>query len=290
MYNIAGFTLNGMYNYFELAKENGDVDHALFDNIRLYQGGTIYSNSTYSEPGYVIPAISKTDLINEIMENCGELLTYRQIPLRFQTMVEQFFNTNYHAFERIWQALHMDYNPIDNYDRHEYITNIYNSTMTNTDTKKIQDITKFEPEGETYVTDKPTGNTKVTNSPATNSKETVETFVYGENSSTASPDTKTETTPVKMETKTEYENNYQEETTTSYSNDRKDTTTFTHEILEGDIKDKHTGDDKITNWTHGNVGVTESSKIMMDEIESRKFNFYEFVSDLFEDKLLLSLY
>ena len=288
MYDIYGFTLGGIYNFFEKKveiEEQGETP--LFHNINLYQGGTVFSNDY--EEGYVIPEINKQNLIDEIMFNCAELLTVPQNPYKFKSMVEQFFNTNKHNFDRIWIALWMDYSPIDNYDRHEYQTNEYDSKMVNTDTKLYKEKVEFTPTGSNITTTTPTGSESVTTSPGANSKEITDEYIYGENSSGKSPTTTTERTPVTETQSTTYSDRH-DTVNESFSNDRKDTTEKQNYVQSGNTEDKHSGNDYLTIWAHGNVGVAKTSEIIRDEIELRTFNFYNYVSELFENKLLLQIY
>lgn len=280
MYNQAGFTLFGIYNFFENSEENTP----LFNNIELYSGGVVYSNEF--EDGYTIPAINKADLIEEIIEECGDLLTIRQNPFRFKRMVEQFFSTNKHNFDRIWISLNMDYSPIDNYDRHEYINNEYDSLMTNTDSKKIKEHTEFTPTGSEVTTIAFAGGEKTKNTTDTN--QTITEEISAENSGSYQPDKKTTTSPEETTSETTFQNR-KDESQLSYQN-RKDDTTTIREILDGDSKDKHSGNDYTTIWAHGNVGVKETSEIVKNEIELRKFNFYSYIAELFSQKLLLEIY
>ena len=285
MMDIYGFTLAGIYNYYEKVAEAGEGT-TLFNEVSLYPGGTVYSND--HEEGYVIPAMNKQDLIDEIMNMSGELLTVPQNPIRFKRMLKQFFDTNMHSFERIWIALWMDYSPIDNYDRHEYHDNEYNSKMTNTDTTLKKEKTTFKPTGTETVTQTPTGSDTVTNSGTTH--EITENYVYADNSSSASPDTKTDRTlPTETQTTT-HSNDRHDTQTTQWSDDRVDTTETERYVDEGDIQDAHSGNDYLTIWAHGNIGVAKTSEIITDEIKLREFNFYTYVAEKFEEKLLLQIY
>lgn len=285
MMDIYGFTLAGIYNYYEKVAEAGEGT-TLFNEVTLYPGGTVFSND--HEEGYVIPAMNKQDLIDEIMNMSGELLTVPQNPIRFKRMLKQFFDTNMHSFERIWIALWMDYSPIDNYDRHEYHDNEYNSTMTNTDTTLKKEKITFRPTGTETVTQTPTGTDTVTNSGTT--QEITDNYVYADNSSSATPDTKTERTlPTETQTTT-HSQDRKDTQTTKWSDDRVDTTENERYVQSGDIEDTHSGNDYLTIWAHGNVGVAKTSEIIADEIKLREFNFYTYVAEKFEEKLLLQIY
>ena len=82
----AGFTLYGVYDYFE------EKEEPLFENIRLYNGGTYAPGTEYEQ---IIPAIDKNVLTDEIIERWGDFLCWRQIPDMFKSNVIRFFSKNY---------------------------------------------------------------------------------------------------------------------------------------------------------------------------------------------------
>lgn len=89
------FTLFGLYEY---------SDHTLFDNIQLYS------------------EFDKNVLIDTLLEECGDLKLYYQVPERAKHQIESFFKRNYENFKRMYDALYSDYNPIENYNRYEDIS------------------------------------------------------------------------------------------------------------------------------------------------------------------------
>lgn len=279
MYKQYGFTLFGVNNYFNLTEE------PLFENIVLFEGGTVYNNEW--EEGQIIPPINKETLINQIMEDNGDLLCYRQIPVQFKINVNQFFNSYYQNFKMIWIALNMNYNPIDNYDRHEYILDEYNSSNKRTDSTHYKNTDDINYLGSETNTNKPTGSEthelKQTGNTITTNR------ISADNSNDWSKDTQAEVEPP---TKTEDKLSF----TQRQTEDKKEFTNrwnkeaFEHIYLDGNDLMEHLGDDTKKIWAHGNIGVEKTSSIIKAEIEMRQFNFYEMVSKLFSKKLLLEIY
>ena len=279
MYNQYGFTLYGVNNYFELTEE------PLFQNIELFQGGTVFNNEW--EDGQVIPAIDKNVLINQIMEDNGDLLCFRQIPDQFKRNVNMFFKSYYQQFKVVWIALNMNYNPIDNYDRHEYILDEYNSNNKRTDKTHYKDTNDLEKLGTETSTNTPSG--KDFNKITYTGKEIQTNMISADNATGFQNDTKTELEKPTLE---QHENSFENRQTTdvlSFGN-RKDKGTFEHIYLDGYDLNEHLGEDTTKIWAHGNVGTTMTSQIIKNEIELRQFNFYEWVSRLFSKKLLLEIY
>ena len=93
-------TLWGFYQY----------DKTLFDGIALPEG------------------IVKENLVAEIMKNSGDLYPYHQVLEYLKRNINYWFSHRLFDFGRIYEALRMDYSPIENYDRKENITRDYENS------------------------------------------------------------------------------------------------------------------------------------------------------------------
>ena len=93
-------TLWGIYQY----------DKTLFDNIVLPDG------------------IKKENLVAEIMKNSGDLYPYHQVPEYLKRNINYWFARRLFDFGRIYEALRMEYSPIENYDRKENISRDYENS------------------------------------------------------------------------------------------------------------------------------------------------------------------
>lgn len=256
MYDLAGFTLFGVYKYFN------QIELPLFEEISLYSGGTYGAGTEYEQ---VIPAITKSTLIDEIIENWGEFLCWRQDPDTFKENVERFFSKNYDNFARMWTAIHLNYNPIYNVERFENGKNTYNSFHEETDRRTWKDQTKEEPEGkETHETTHATD-------------EIVENKISADNSSDYSPKEYTTTTMAPDKTEVTFQN-------------RKTTTTTERMNPGGTDKNEHRGHDDNELHVRGNIGVTSSVELLRQELSIREFDFYKRVAELFAHELLLMVY
>ena len=87
------FTLYGIYQY--------DEGH-LFDGVILPEG------------------ITKDYVINEILKRSGDLYVYYQVPLYMKMNIKIWFARNYDNFYRMIKALTAEYDPIENYNRHDW--------------------------------------------------------------------------------------------------------------------------------------------------------------------------
>lgn len=273
MYDVAGITLNGMYNYFEI------TEAPLFNDITLYSGGEEFEQ--------VIPPINKDAIVFTIMEQCGELACYRQIPNRFKQAVNNFFVSYYESFRKLWIALMMDYNPIENYDRKEKWKDTYNSDEKRTDSTNYRDTDDIEYVGTETDTLVKTGSEKNTNQQTGNTVTTNE--LDADNSSGWKNDTRSTIAPP---TKTDDTLTFtdRQDTNTKGFNSRADNRTMEHTYLNGNDLNEHRGYDEREGRAHGNIGVTTSQQMALSSLEIGKVNFYTYVADLFEKELLLQIY
>lgn len=95
-------TLYGMYQY----------NPTLFDGVTLPDG------------------MDKTLMVNQIIRQSGDLFPYYQVPPQVKTAITEWFTRRKPNFEKLWEGFTAEYNPIENYDRHEDSTETPNITHT----------------------------------------------------------------------------------------------------------------------------------------------------------------
>lgn len=273
MYNVAGFTLNGMYHYFNDLKEE-----PLFVNIKLYNGGTEYEQT--------IPAIDYGCVVFTIMEQSGELLPYRQIPDRFKAAVENFFESYYESFKKLWIALNMQYNPIENYDRMESWKDTYNSDQTRIDSTNYKETDDVDYVGSETDTLSKTGSEKNTNQQTGTTITTNE--LSADNGGWQNDTRSTVDPPTKIDDTLSFTD--RQDTNVHNFTGRADNRTFEHTYLNGNDKNEHRGYDERSGRAHGNIGVLTSQQMVLSSLEIGKINFYTYIADLFERELLMQLY
>ncbi len=89
---MSRITLWGFYNY---------TDKTLFDSAPMPDG------------------IEKQDLVDLIMVECGDLFPYYQQPYYLKMQIDNFFKRKKPNFDKMVEALHAEYDPLENYDRKE---------------------------------------------------------------------------------------------------------------------------------------------------------------------------
>ena len=95
-------TLYGMYKY----------DPTLFDGVILPDG------------------MDKTIMVNQIIRQSGDLFPYYQVPPEVKTAITEWFTRRKDNFAKLGQGFTAEYNPIENYDRHEDSTETPDITHT----------------------------------------------------------------------------------------------------------------------------------------------------------------
>ena len=110
---MSRLTLWGIYQY----------DKTLFDDIVLPAG------------------IDKDNLISDIMRNSGDLYPYHQVPEYLKRNINYWFARRLFDFERMYEALRVEYSPIENYDRKENTTRNYENSGTDKESTTLGSTT-----------------------------------------------------------------------------------------------------------------------------------------------------
>lgn len=243
---MARLTLNGMYQY----------DPTLFD-------------------GMILPEDYDRDaLLAEIMKRCGQLYPYHQVPPILKADIRLWFSRNYLNFDRIMEALTAEYNPIENYDRHELSTKTPNltdkSTLSGKDTAKAsnKDTTERDYDHLKETVDY-TGD------------DTREIQVSAFDSSSYQPSEKVTDSRTNRKDEKDTDGKYTD--TTTYG--RQDETTY------GKVDTiTHTGTEGYSSHIHGNIGVKSSQSMVLEELELRRFDIYTDIAARFEHEFIVQVY
>lgn len=110
---MARLTLWGIYQY----------DSTLFDGVVLPDG------------------IDKDNLVANIMRNSGDLYPYHQVPEYLKSNINYWFSRRLFDFERMYEALRVEYSPIENYDRKENTTRNYENSGTDKESTTLGSTT-----------------------------------------------------------------------------------------------------------------------------------------------------
>lgn len=228
----AKITMIGFHNYM--------IDHNddLFKNLSVPTG------------------INKDDLINNILMKGGEFEVLYSNPTFMQNMIGVWSNKWQHTMERWVNALSIDYEPLENYDRNEEWTDNSN---------------------------------RITSNSATNSQTRQENAIGNDYSNSTGNGTNTNT--VSAYDAGTYQPHDQGTSDTSGTNLSSSLTS-----TEGNTSNTHLGSDVNNGMdihkgrTHGNLGVTTSQQMLQSELDLYRWNLYDEIADLFISEFCIYIY
>lgn len=186
----------------------------------------------------------------------GENETRYSDPDILERLVHTWFTSRKTDFQYMWDALHAEYNPIENYDRHDDFTEEIDST-----TNRESNV-KTTQKGEANTVD------SSTTTPGRITEEQVSAFDSGSYQ------------PAKKIAESGTESS---EGTSHGTN----SSTTTGEGTEQSVLD-HTK--KNIGRSHGNIGVTTSQQMIESELHLRRFNLYKTIALEFEDEFTIPVY
>jgi hypothetical protein len=237
-------------------------DPTIFDGVVLPEG--------------IDPNIVKDDII----EKCGDLYPYYQVPPRVKLAITRFFAEYYHNFEMMYLALTNEYNPIENTDWRENSQRKIKSKDNGTDNRVIEGGTT-----DSQTTANSGTNTNVSDfesNPASYAESTVYTNAYNEGVGTERDRTKTQQGG---QDKSKTTNTETLGTSTVVSGTQANSSS---DVLNYNKNNDTTDDFEIRR--HGNIGVQTTSQIINMELEMRRTNLYNTITDLFEDRICVQVY
>lgn len=278
-------TFIGLYNY----------DSTLFQNLTLPAG------------------VDKTTAIITFLRTYGECPTLYTDPDFIKTMLGIWSVQNEEPIARIYRALTEEYNPLHNFDRHEEYSDSETSSETASHTGSEttsysgsettaytgSETTEYAGSETTAYTGSDVSSEQFSESSTTS--ETTENTISAFNASTYQPDNKQERSS-EVETERENDRNYERDLLDTINRDLEDTHTRnlsdTHtrnlsDTLTRNLSDGKNGNRLLKHVGHlyGNIGVTKSQEMAIDEVELRmKYDIYGVIADMLHRDFCLYLY
>lgn len=212
-----------------------------------------------------------------------------------KAIAQSVYYLNADKWANIWKTWNLDYNPIENYDRNEDFTDTRTpdlTTTTTTDGKNVRtpDLnTTIETSGDDTTTRTGTNKTTYDNIKDT-SQENTFTYAYDTSEGTPTPTdtTKNENTRTGGITETP---NLTSTISHGMMTETEETGTDTQKIDNIDTRtEKGTDTTHRTGRAHGNIGVTTTQQMMMEEYNIRKRRFFDMVMEDMDEILLLHIY
>lgn len=170
-------------------------------------------------------------------------------------------------WNHLWEALHMEYNPLNNYNLKEEVK------RNQTDDRTINRTGSYDStlNGTNDVTGESDSTTSVQHGHIINTTGEIDNYTYGFNSP--------EKVPVAVQTETNEQTNSGTDTTTDHSTSSSNTTTksTTNDTSSDDTIDNLNTDETINRIRSGIVGQNTYQELLRQEFELWKWNFYQAV-------------
>lgn len=234
---MALLTVMGLYNY----------DNTIFDNLMLPDG------------------VDKPTLVDNIVLETAELECIYPTPVFLKTAIGLWSNVQFLTWDRVYTAMNLEYNPIENYDRQE------TETTTGTRAHSGKDTTTRS--GTVSETGSTTGSTQGT---ASESGTTTNKIAGFDSTTLVDHDSSTGS------------NTRQASDSSTGSSTRSGTDSSTQELTHGEqIADSGSRTSRI----HGNIGVTTSQQMLQSELDlAPNLNIYQYITADFRKRFCVEVY
>ena len=243
------------------------MSSAKITTVGFYQYMNAYNNDLFGLLN-LPPGIDKDTLVNNIMLRGGEFEVVYSNPDFYKSAIGLWSNKHYRTFEKWINALNIDYNPLENYDRMEEWSD--SESRTNTGTVSDSGIRKNTGTQSTESSGK--DNFKGSG----NSTSSDEISAYNSNS-------------FQNDKKNTTNSSNSSETNTTANNTRTDNLSESNSNTRTDNLSEKTNSDR-KGRAHGNIGVTTSQQMLQSELDIAKWNIYEQITDLFLSEFCIMVY
>ena len=243
------------------------MSSAKITTVGFYQYMNAYNNDLFGLLN-LPPGIDKDTLVNNIMLRGGEFEVVYSNPDFYKSAIGLWSNKHYRTFEKWINALNIDYNPLENYDRMEE----WSDTGSRTNTGTVSD----------------SGLRKNT---GTQSTETIgnDNFTGSGNSTSADEISAYNSNSFQNDKKNTTNSSNSSETNTTTNSTRTDNLSESNSNTRTDNLSEKTNSDRIGR-AHGNIGVTTSQQMLQSELDIAKWNIYEQITDLFLSEFCIMVY
>ena len=243
------------------------MSSAKITTVGFYQYMNAYNNDLFGLLN-LPPGIDKDTLVNNIMLRGGEFEVVYSNPDFYKSAIGLWSNKHYRTFEKWINALNIDYNPLENYDRMEE----WSDTGSRINTGTVSDSGSHTNTG-TQSTET-IGNDNFKGSGNSTSSDEISAY----NSNSFQNDKKNTTN-----------SSNSSETNTTTNSTRTDNLSESNSNTRTDNLSEKTNSDRIGR-AHGNIGVTTSQQMLQSELDIAKWNIYEQITDLFLSEFCIMVY
>ena len=243
------------------------MSSAKITTVGFYQYMNAYNNDLFGLLN-LPPGIDKDTLVNNILLRGGEFEVVYSNPDFYKSAIGLWSNKHYRTFEKWINALNIDYNPLENYDRMEE----WSDTGSRINTGTVSD----------------SGSRKNTGTQSTET-EVNDNFKGSENSTSSDEISAYNSNSFQNDKKNTTNSSNSSETNTKTNSTRTDNLTESNSNTRTDNLSEKTNSDR-KGRAHGNIGVTTSQQMLQSELDIAKWNIYEKITDLFLSEFCIMVY
>lgn len=203
-------------------------------------------------------------------------------------LMHAFFKSRKSEYQRMWDALQAEYNPIENTDRYEDFWRTFDRTGNGKEGRNGTNRSTRNGNQTSNITGTSAGtgdtNGKQSRTPNLTAEETTSAFdseVYQ---------------PYKKRVDGGKEETASQEHSSSSANTTQNGTVTDNETIEGTENTDITRNESVKDeekhglHSHGNIGITTNQQMITEELELRKFNIYKFIALEVEDEFTIPVY
>lgn len=223
--------------------------------------------------GISLPAaLDPDDVVNEILQECATMEPLYGDPELFHQMIIHWFKTRNYTFQRLYDSMYLEYNPLENAYRTETRETGYTRDYSR---NASRDGSETEDTGNTGTSD--TGSTQKTTSETTaTSKDQVAPYNDAAfHDTTQTTGNNTANGNVENSGNEHFENSGNRELSTKNS-----------ETINDDESGKTT--DNFT--LKGSIGLITPQQMINQERDVVKFNLYEYIATEFSKRFMIQVY
>lgn len=244
--------------------------------------------------GVVLPEGVDRDAFVDILNyRIGAQYPRTQVPPMLERLIARWFVLKREAFQRMYDALSAEYNPIENYDRHEQRTDKLTHSGEDKETNSLGTSVTLKRSGTEEIAQQGTETTHTggTDSTKTSGTEITESDVSAYDASSYVPRDKQTRTPNLTDTRTP---DITEERTPNLKDVRTPDLTDVSTNSGEDVKTTgygHIEDEVERIRAHGNIGVTTNQDMIRSEIDMRaQYDLVDVIIGLFEGEFMSRVY
>ena len=262
---------------------------AVLDILGMYSwDNTIFDNM-------VLPdelEASRTDIVNNILYECRGLEITLPSPVALKKMIELWSKKRLYYFTELYKTTLYEYNPIDNYDRYEDVTDISNGTTNDhtgtTVNRDGTDTVTTTKTGSDTVTTTRTGTETKTNTGTNTHDDELKVAAFDsstyENSDhrviTDTPNTTETTTPNLTEIATDVPNTTETTVDTPNLEERSQSTSI----------GSNSGTLKHTAHIRGKIGIKTTQSMILEQRDIVNISLIELIGKDFKNEFCILVY